>query len=111
VRVAVFSLRLYEKSVTRLLTAAERIALENSIATDPEAHPVIPGAGGVRKARWGRGASGKRGGVRAIYYYLASGSTVYMLAVYAKADKEDLTEREKQELKRVAIALKGGQVQ
>ena len=110
-KAAVVSLRQYQKSVTRLLTAAERIALEDSIAADPDAHPVIPGAGGVRKARWGRGASGKRGGVRAIYYYLASGGTVYMLAVYAKAHKEDLTERDKRELRNIATALKGGRIQ
>jgi hypothetical protein len=95
VKAAVVSLRQYQKSVTRLLTAAERIALEDSIAADPEAHPVIPGAGGVR----------------AIYYYLASGGTVYMLAVYAKAHKEDLTERDKREPRNIATALKGGRIQ
>jgi len=34
-----------------------------------------------------------------------------MLAIYAKAHKEDLTERDKQELKKIATALKGGRVQ
>ena len=44
--------------------------MEANIAADPLAHPVIRGTGGFRKARWSRGASGKSGGVRAIFYYL-----------------------------------------
>jgi len=53
--------------------------MEASIAADPEAHPVVPGTGGVRKARWRRQAKGKSGGVRVIYYYWASDNEVYML--------------------------------
>ena len=36
------------------------------IAGNPEAGAVIPDTGGVRKLRWGRAGSGKRGGVRVI---------------------------------------------
>lgn len=57
----------YEKQVKRLLSEDERSAMEANIAGDPLAHPVIPGAGGFRKARWSRGARGKSGGVRAIF--------------------------------------------
>jgi hypothetical protein len=39
------------------------------IAGNPEAGAVIPDTGGVRKLRWGRAGSGKRGGVRVIYFY------------------------------------------
>jgi hypothetical protein len=48
--------------VKRLLSAEERAAMEQSIASAPEAHPVVAGTGGVRKARWGRQGKGKRGG-------------------------------------------------
>jgi hypothetical protein len=41
--------------------------MEEKIAVEPDRHPVMPGTGGFRKARWGRSGSGKRGGVRVIY--------------------------------------------
>jgi hypothetical protein len=95
----------YEKDAAKLLNGEERRALENSLAEAPEAHPVIPGAGGVRKARWGKGTKGKSGGVRAIYYYFVAGTTIYMLALYAKSRKPDLTEREKKGLKKLVRRL------
>src|ERR1700683_2065274 len=44
----------YERDARRLLTATEKTAMQESISANPEAHPVVPGTGGVRKARWGR---------------------------------------------------------
>jgi hypothetical protein len=40
----------YQRDVKRLLSADERAAMEGSIASAPEAHPVVAGTGGVRKA-------------------------------------------------------------
>jgi len=79
--------------------------MELHIIQNPEAHPVIAGAGGVRKARWGRLGQGKRGGVRAIYYFTSLVGTVYMLDIYAKNQKSDLTPDDKKELKRIVEGL------
>jgi hypothetical protein len=49
-----------------LLQPSVQQELEESMAADPERHPLIPGTGGFRKARWGRPGSGKSGGVRVI---------------------------------------------
>ena len=57
------------KGLPRLLKSHEQAAMELAIADDPEAHPVIPGTGGIRKARWARQSGGKSGGVRTIYYH------------------------------------------
>ena len=57
------------KEVRRLLAEPEQAALQLAIAADPEAHPIVPGTGGVRKARWARQGGGKSDGVRVIYYY------------------------------------------
>ena len=38
----------------------ERQAMEFFIACAPEDHPAIPGAGGFRKARWGRLSAGAK---------------------------------------------------
>ena len=79
--------------------------MELSLAKDPLAHPVIPGTGGFRKARWRRGNRGKSGGVRAIFYYFVAGATIYIYDLYAKNQKENLTREEENHLRRVAEGL------
>ena len=68
---------------------AERDAFVNFIARNPDAGDVIPETGGVRKVRWGRGGSGKRGGARVIYFYHDDSRPLYLLMVYAKARQEN----------------------
>ena len=46
----------------------ERRAFVDFIAANPEAGAVIPDTGGVRKIRWSRPGTGKRSGVRVIYF-------------------------------------------
>jgi hypothetical protein len=67
---------------------------------------VIKGTGGARKARVARGGKGKSGGARIIYYFLAAGDVIYLLDVYAKGEKEDLTDDDKTEIRRFIEALK-----
>ena len=45
------STRTYEKRVAKLLPPAERREMENAIAADPEAHPVVPGTTGSSRTR------------------------------------------------------------
>jgi hypothetical protein len=52
---------------------------------------VIPGAEGARKVRWGRAGSGKRGGVRVIYFSLTERGEVVLVMLYTKADRENVT--------------------
>ncbi len=42
----------FDAAAEKLLNADERADLEFSPARDPDAHPLIPGLNGVRKARW-----------------------------------------------------------
>jgi hypothetical protein len=44
--------RLFTKLVLGDMTDDEYLALQTALMTDPEAGPVIPGSGGVRKLRW-----------------------------------------------------------
>ena len=89
-KAAVFATKRYEREAKRLLTDVEIETMEASIAADPEAHPIVPGTGGVRKARWSRQGRGKSGGVRVIYYYWVSDNEVYMLFMYAKNEQADM---------------------
>ena len=88
----------YEKRVGKILRPEEREAMELHIADNPERHPIVPGTGGVRKARWGRSGKGKRGGARVIYFYQSMADVVYFLKIYTKTENEDLTPADKQEL-------------
>jgi hypothetical protein len=87
---------------------SERIEFVSFIAAHPESGDVIPDTGGVRKVRWSRGGTGKRNGVRVIYFYHTAKSPLYLLMVYAKARQEDLSPTEKRGVRELAAGLKGG---
>lgn len=91
----------------RLLSDEERTAFADYIGAHPESGKVIPGLGGVRKVRWGRGNSGKRGGVRIVYLYVVVKSTIYLVTIYAKAQQTDLTPEQRKGILRGLAALKG----
>jgi hypothetical protein len=71
--------------------------METHLADDPERHPLISGGNGMRKARWAVSGRGKSGGVRVIYYFAAP-DAVYFIAVYAKNEKENLSDSERKAL-------------
>jgi hypothetical protein len=102
----IVSLSGYESQVSALLNEEERAAMEFLIACAPEDHPVIPGAGGFRKARWARRGKGKSGGLRVIYFFLVEPGRIYMAAVYAKSRKETLSQADQNVLTRVAAQIK-----
>ncbi|MEI6243927.1 MAG: type II toxin-antitoxin system RelE/ParE family toxin [Acidobacteriota bacterium] len=62
----------FTSSVSRFLDDDSYRQLQMSLMLRPEQGPVIAGAGGARKIRWARAGSGKRGGVRVIYYWAPS---------------------------------------
>ena len=65
-------------------TEDERMEFAVYLSQHPEAGDVIPGAGGCRKVRWTRRGSGKRGGVRVIYFNRLVGGSIVLLLIYAK---------------------------
>jgi hypothetical protein len=84
----------------------ERLGFVDFIARNPEAGDVIPDTGGVRKVRWSRQGSGKRGGVRVIYFYHHADAPLYLLMVYAKARREDLSPDAKRAVQALAVRIK-----
>ena len=80
--------------------------MEMAISMSPEEAPIIRGTGGIRKLRWKRFGRGKRGGIRAIYFYLADSGVIYLLTAYAKADRSDLSPADKKVLLRLVTAIK-----
>ena len=56
---------------------------------NPEAGAIVRGSGGVRKLRWRREGTGKRGGLRVIYLVRYQPNEFWMLALYAKAKQKN----------------------
>jgi hypothetical protein len=52
---------------------------------------VIPGADGARKVRWTVSGSGKRGGVRVIYFNLSEQGLIYLITIYQKTVQENIS--------------------
>ena len=63
--------------------------LQQYMIRNPEAGAVVPGSGGVRKLRWRHEGTGKRGGLRVIYYLRREPNEFSMLTLYAKAKQEN----------------------
>ncbi len=70
-----------------------------------EIHPVISGTSGARKARMPAKGRGKRGGYRVIYY-LVKGNTIWLITIYDKVQKEDLSPAEEKVISQVVQKIK-----
>ncbi len=77
------------------------------LVEDPRRGQVIERTGGFRKIRFARPSrrEGKSGGTRVIYYYLDRRNRIYLLLVYSKGVKDNLTRAEENELRKLAKAL------
>lgn len=105
-RITVAETPLFLRQAADVWDEDEHAEFVNFIAANPEAGDLIPETGGVRKVRWSRSGSGKRGGTRVIYFYHDGGRPLYLLLVYAKARREDLTSDEKLAVRKLAAILK-----
>jgi hypothetical protein len=90
----------------RNLSEDERQLLTMAVASEPTAGVLIPGLHGLRKLRWRRPGSGKRGGYRVIYYFHSDSVPIFLVAAYSKASQEDLSPAEKASLKNWTSDLK-----
>jgi hypothetical protein len=88
----------YLSHAERLFTPEERTAVVDRVATDPDCGVLIPGGGGIRKVRFAFGGRGKRGGARVIYFLAGEQLPIFLLAVFAKNEKSDLTSKERDTL-------------
>ena len=93
--VSVIELPGYRRRADALLSSVEQDAIVDLIAYEPTCGELIPGTGGLRKVRVGRGGGGKRGGGRVIYYFHNTDCPVLVVAIYAKNEKADLSAQDK----------------
>ncbi len=55
--------------------------------------------------RWRMAGRGKRGGARIIYFYHSAGLPLFALTAYAKNVREDLSQEDKNDFRRLTKAL------
>lgn len=87
------------------LTDTERVALIEMIATNPTCGDLLEGTGGIRKVRFAVQGRGKSGGVRVIYYFHSEKLPIFLLAIFAKNEKDNLSKAERNELAKLVIQL------
>lgn len=96
----------YQRCAGRLLSAVERSEIVDYLAARPKAGDLMRGTGGVRKLRWARSGRGKSAGVRVIYYYHSDALPLYLLTVFGKSEKANLSNAERNELASLVGMLK-----
>lgn len=79
--------------------------LELQIMSDPQIGAVMRGTGKLRKMRFALGNSGKSGGTRVCYVDFLSLETIYLITVYPKSAKENLTSAERNDIKKMIDKL------
>lgn len=95
----------YIRRSTELFNESERKSVIDYLAAHPRAGDVMEGTGGIRKLRWGRGSRGKSGGVRVIYYYHDWRLPLYLLTIFGKNERANLSKAERNDLARVVELL------
>ncbi|MBU1664150.1 MAG: type II toxin-antitoxin system RelE/ParE family toxin [Gammaproteobacteria bacterium] len=88
----------YIRRVERLLSNEERRDVIDYLAAHPKAGVIMEGTGGVRKLRWGRDGQGKSAGVRVIYYFHSEAMPLYLLTLFAKNERANISKAERNEL-------------
>ena len=81
----------FTKRVIGYLTDDEYLGLQMFLLERPDAGQVVHGTGGVRKLRWAMTGRGKSGGLRVIYYWRVSNDEIWLLTMYSKNERENIS--------------------
>jgi hypothetical protein len=95
----------FQKKAMDLLKDEEKVAFINYLAYHPQSGDLMQGTGGIRKLRWSAQGKGKRGGVRVIYYYHNGKMPLFLLTVFGKGEKANLSKAERNDLAKLTDLL------
>ena len=82
---------IFTKQVRTAFPDDEYRELQLYLVLRPDVGDLIPGSGGLRKMRWRLTGRGKRGGARVIYFWKSAAGKLYLLYLYAKNERDDLS--------------------
>lgn len=84
----------------------ELLTLQILLLKDPQSGPVMEGTGGIRKIRFPLENRGKSGSIRVCYTDFEEFEVTYLITAFAKNEKDNLTQDEKNVLKKLVKSLK-----
>ena len=84
------ALPLFTSAAKTYFSEDELGELQEYIAKTPDRGNLVPGTGGVRKLRYAYDTSGKRGGLRIIYYIREHERHIWLIAIYGKNATENM---------------------
>lgn len=84
----------------------QRAAIAETLAHDPRAGVLLKDGGGARKLRVAGRGFGKSGGYRVITAYVADHAPVYLVALYSKGEKDNLSAADLRQIRTLMAALK-----
>jgi len=93
------------RDAKKLLTDDEREALVNFLSSNPLAGKLVKETGGIRKIRWAQEDTGKSGAYRVIYFFHSMEIPLFVLNIFAKNEKANISQAERNELKKLAGLL------
>ena len=103
--VTIVELPEFIKKGERLLNEEERNNLIYYLSTHPKSGAILQGTGGIRKLRWSRKGKGKSGGVRVIYLFYNEEMPLFLLTMFGKGEKDNLSKSERNELAKLVKIL------
>jgi hypothetical protein len=95
----------FQKRSEKLLSSSERMSIINYLAEHPASGDLMQGTGGIRKLRWSAQGKGKSGGVRVIYYHHNETLPLFLLTVFGKGEKANLTKAESNDLSKITSLM------
>ncbi|MES2303034.1 MAG: type II toxin-antitoxin system RelE/ParE family toxin [Pseudomonadota bacterium] len=88
------------------MSTEEMIAAVDLVASNPESGDILQGTGGVRKARLSGKGKGKSGGYRIVWFFGGGDMPVFLLTVFGKGEKGNLSQRERNALQSMVGSLR-----
>lgn len=83
----------------------ERDAILTYLARHPDAGDLMSGTGGARKLRFAGRSKGKSGGYRIITFFADDDIPVFLLDIYGKGARANLSAAQRNELRKMLTAL------
>ena len=106
VQTEIFSRCLDELIRQRKITVVDYENFERALVENPKSGDVIPGLSGLRKIRFKGNKEGKRGGYRIDYLDMQSTGQLFLIVIYPKKVKEELSQHEKRQIKKIVESIK-----
>ena len=97
---------IFSRALPDYLSDEDYRKLQSYLIERPDAGAILQHSGGVRKVRWAAGGKGKSGGLWIIYYWMKSDDQIFLLTLYGKGDKADLSAAELKQVVKLIEELK-----